>query len=79
VSKRGKDEGRPVASAPDVRHESQSGLQLGFGTQIALLVGIFVVVTGVADLAGAASLGVAAAIGQIAFALGLVALLLRVP
>lgn len=57
----------------------QGGLQLGLGAQIALLIALFAVVTGIADLAGAASLGVAAGIGQIAFALGLVALLLRAP
>jgi hypothetical protein len=44
---------------------------------VLLLVGAFLATTAIADLAGAASLGVAAGIGQIAFALTLVALLLR--
>jgi hypothetical protein len=45
--------------------------------QIALLVGIFLVTTAVADLLGAANLGVAAGIGQVVFAIALVAVLLR--
>ncbi|HEY6779420.1 MAG TPA: hypothetical protein VI111_00610 [Thermoleophilaceae bacterium] len=51
--------------------------RLGLAVQIALLIGVFLVVTAIADLVGAANLGVAAAIGQIAFAATLVALLLR--
>ena len=47
------------------------------GAQAALLIGIFAVVTAIAELAGAANLGTAAGIGQIAFAVALVALLLR--
>ena len=45
--------------------------------QIVLLLGVFVVTTAVASLLGAANLGVAAGIGQIAFAIALVAVLLR--
>jgi hypothetical protein len=45
--------------------------------QVGLLVGAFVGVTAIAELAGAANLGTAAAFGQIAFAVALVALLLR--
>jgi len=47
------------------------------GAQAAVLIGIFAAVTAIAELAGAANLGTAAAIGQIAFAAALVALLLR--
>ena len=43
----------------------------------ALLIGVFVVVTAIAELAGAANLGTAAGFGQIAFVIALVALLLR--
>jgi hypothetical protein len=47
--------------------------------QIAVLAGIFVVTTLIAELAGAANLGIAIGIGQIVFALALVAMLLRGP
>ena len=44
---------------------------------IAVLAGVFVVVTLVADVVGAANLGTAATFGQLAFLLALVVLLLR--
>jgi hypothetical protein len=44
---------------------------------IAVLTAVFGIAVGVAELAGAANLGVAFGIGQMAFALALVALLLR--
>jgi hypothetical protein len=47
------------------------------GAQIALLAGVVVVVTLVAELAGAANLGVSLGMAQIAFALVLVWLLAR--
>ena len=46
-------------------------------TQAAALVALTALVTGVALLLGAANLGTALAIGQVAFAIGLVAVLLR--
>ena len=49
----------------------------GLGPQVALLVGVFVLVTLVAELAGAANLGVALGIGQVAFAIVLLWLLVR--
>jgi hypothetical protein len=49
----------------------------GLGTQLALLVVVFAVVVLVAELAGAANLGVALGVGQIAFAIAVVYLLLR--
>lgn len=45
--------------------------------QAGLLLAIFAAVTGIALLAGAANLGTAMGIGQIAFAIGLVWLLLK--
>jgi len=45
--------------------------------QVGLLVLLFAAVTAIAELAGAANLGTAMGIGQIAFAAGLVALLLK--
>lgn len=44
---------------------------------LALMLGAFVVVTAVAELAGAANLGTAASFGQIAFALAAVFVLVR--
>ena len=45
--------------------------------QAAILVAVFALVTAVAELAGAANLGTAMGIGQIAFTASLVFLLLR--
>jgi hypothetical protein len=51
--------------------------RISFGGQVALLVAVFAVGVGVAELLGAANLGVAFGIGQICFAIVLVGLLLR--
>jgi hypothetical protein len=48
-----------------------------FTAQAALLVAVFAAATGIAGLAGAANLGTALGIGQIAFALALVFVLVR--
>jgi hypothetical protein len=53
-----------------------SASRWGLRVQIAFLVAVFAVVVLVAELAGAANLGVALGIGQIAFAIGVVYLLL---
>jgi uncharacterized membrane protein (DUF485 family) len=45
--------------------------------QIALLIAVFAVATVIAELAGAANLGVALGVGQVAFAIVLVAILSR--
>ena len=45
--------------------------------QMLLLVAVFLVVTAVADLAGAANLGTAATFGQVGFAIALIAVMLR--
>jgi len=45
--------------------------------QLTVLVGAFAVATGVAEVAGAANLGTALTFGQIAFALALVATMVR--
>jgi hypothetical protein len=45
--------------------------------QLALLAGVFAATTAIAELAGAANLGTAMGIGQIAFALTLTWLLVR--
>jgi hypothetical protein len=49
----------------------------GLAAQIGFAVAVFAVVTLVAELAGAANLGVALGIGQIAFAIAVVYLLVR--
>jgi hypothetical protein len=51
--------------------------KISFATQVGILVAVFAVAVGVAELFGAANLGVAFGIGQICFAIVLVALLLR--
>ena len=50
---------------------------MSLSAQIAALVAVLAAVTGLALAAGAANLGTALGIGQIAFAIALVALLLR--
>ena len=50
---------------------------MSLATQVAILVAVFALVTALAELAGAANLGTAMGIGQIAFTATLVALLLR--
>lgn len=45
--------------------------------QAVALIALFLAVTGLAELLGAANLGTAAAFGQIAFMLGLIYVLLR--
>ena len=54
-----------------------SGRAWGLAVQIAFLAAVFGVVVLVAELAGAANLGVALGIGQIAFGIAVVYLLLR--
>jgi hypothetical protein len=49
----------------------------GLGVQLVFLVAVFAVVVLVAELAGAANLGVALGVGQIAFAIAVIYLLLR--
>jgi hypothetical protein len=62
------------AQAGAGRRVSASGWPLG--VQIVFLVALFAIVALVAELAGAANLGVALGVGQIAFAIGVVYLLL---
>lgn len=51
--------------------------RISFAGQVGILVAVFAAAVGVAELFGAANLGVAFGIGQICFAIVLVALLLR--
>ncbi|HYN91837.1 MAG TPA: hypothetical protein VER75_07940 [Thermoleophilaceae bacterium] len=51
--------------------------RLALATQLAILIAIFAVATVTAELAGAANVGVAVGVGQVAFAIGLVTLMMR--
>lgn len=78
------EQGPPAAGAPrpaarSASDDGQAPRGPSLLVQIAILAGIFVVTTLIAELAGAANLGVAIGVGQIVFALALVAMLLRGP
>ena len=51
--------------------------RISFLAQVGILVAVFAVVTLIADLAGAANLGVALGIGSIAFSIALVAVIVK--
>jgi hypothetical protein len=51
--------------------------RISFAGQVGILVAVFAIAVGIAELFGASNLGVAFGIGQICFAIVLVALLLR--
>jgi hypothetical protein len=68
-------EGRPAGRTGPASGRASSGW--GLGVQLAFLVAVFAVVVLVAELAGAANLGVALGVGQIAFAIAVTYLLLR--
>jgi hypothetical protein len=51
--------------------------RIPFVAQAGILVAVFAVVSLIADLAGAANLGVALGVGQIAFAIALVAVIVK--
>lgn len=64
----------PDASAPP-SSEPRSSRRLAL--DLAILAVVFGATVGIAELAGAANLGVALGVGQVAFAIALVVLLLR--
>jgi hypothetical protein len=71
--------GRPGGgrgAAGEARQAGAAG-DWSLGLQLAFLVAVFAVVVLVAELAGAANLGVALGVGQIAFAIAVIYLLLR--
>ena len=55
----------------------EPGWRRGLLADLAILVTVFAVAAGVAELAGAANLGVALGVGQVAFAVALAVLLTR--
>lgn len=74
-----RDAGRPARGAGP-RGEAatgRAGSGWGLGVQVVFLAAVFGVVVLIAELAGAANLGVALGIGQIAFAIAVMYLLLR--
>lgn len=66
----------PRSAIDDGERESRAP-RLALATQLAIVIAIFAVATVTAELAGAANLGVAVGVGQVAFAIGLVALMTR--
>jgi hypothetical protein len=67
---------QPVATPEEARPpEPRSSTRIAF--DVGVLAAVFAVTVGVAELAGAANLGVSLGIGQVAFAIVLVVLLLR--
>jgi hypothetical protein len=73
-----RDGGRtPSADRPEPDAPGRPPNKISFAGQVALLVAVFAATVGLAELFGAANLGVAFGIGQIVFAIVLVALLLR--
>ena len=69
----GRSAGARSPSAPSASPRSSRRLALDAG----ILAALFAATVGIAELAGAANLGVAIGVGQVVFALALVALLLR--
>jgi hypothetical protein len=69
--------GRPGEGRQAGGLASRAASGWGLGVQLAFLVAVFAVVVIVAELAGAANLGVALGVGQIAFAIAVIYLLLR--
>jgi hypothetical protein len=68
-----------VAEPAERRGAAPSGraIRRRLTLDFAILIAVFAVTVGIAELAGAANLGVALGIGQVAFAIALVLLLLR--
>ena len=75
-SERRPEPGRGEAE-PAAGRRPGAGPLSGLGRQLAFLAAVFALAVVVAEVAGAANLGVALGVGQIAFAIALVYLLLR--
>jgi hypothetical protein len=73
----GRDDRSAASARPGSPASRPASSSWGLGLQLAFLVAVFAVVVLVAELAGAANLGVAFGIGQIGFAIAVVYLLLR--
>jgi hypothetical protein len=73
----GAAQGRPEGAAGRGPERPAGGPLSSLGVQLVLLAGVFVLAVLVAELFGAANLGVAFGVGQIAFAIAVVYLILR--
>ena len=69
--------GRAGAAAASEPRPARSGVGRRLAIDFGILAAVFAATVGIAELAGAANLGVAIGVGQVAFAVVLVALLLR--
>ena len=70
--------GVEAAPPPDPGRESDSGRDgMGLPVQLGLLTAVFAITVGIAEVVGAANLGVSFGIGQVVFALVLIVLLIR--
>jgi hypothetical protein len=65
--------GGAASGGPDTGRRTWRGIAVDVG----VLIAVFAITAAVAELAGAANLGVALGIGQVAFAIALVVVLLR--
>jgi hypothetical protein len=74
VSKRRREAPSEAAVQPE-RDHGRGGV--GLPAQLGLLTAVFAVTVGIAELAGAANLGVSFGIGQVVFAVVLLVLLIR--
>ena len=82
MSRRKRPAAKPAASGPVEEHSTKSRetrprSSRRLALDLVILAVVFGATVGIAELAGAASLGVSFGIGQVAFAIALVALLLR--
>jgi hypothetical protein len=82
VSRRRERAGGPAPPEPDgtpggERPPGRRPPRLPFLTQVGILVAVFAIGTLVAELFGAANLGVALGVGQICFAIALVAVIVK--
>ena len=67
----------PVSAAPEQVPQAEPRSSGSVAIDIGILAAVFAVPVGIAELGGAANLGVAVGIGQVTFAIVLVVLLLR--
>ena len=71
------DEGAALGGRAPGAPARRAASDWGLGVQLAFLAAVFAVAVLVAELAGAANLGVALGVGQIAFAIAVIYLLVR--
>jgi hypothetical protein len=68
---------RPTGAGGPARRPTGPRASRRLALDIGILVAVFAVTVGISELAGAANLGVAIGVGQVTFAIVLVALMLR--